>query len=248
MSSKSDLEKINKYTRKDLREDEVFIFSLILCDNEIDRDNECFTVSALQKLAQLFIGKTGIHDHNPKAEGQIARIFETEVLTDSEHFTKNNEAYTYLRAKAYIPISDGTADTIKKIDSGILKEVSIGCAVEKILCSVCGQNLREDVCEHGNSGKSHRVLDEPIDAYEWSFVAVPAQLGAGVIKSYSRYDVHKMSVDERSQTNSADVQSVIDECRKIFNRVTSEDKSPLPRLTAVDEIDVMWGALRPLLD
>ena len=36
----ADLEQLNKFTRRQFTGDEVFIFSVILCDNEIDRDKE----------------------------------------------------------------------------------------------------------------------------------------------------------------------------------------------------------------
>ena len=35
---------INKYTRRQLSKDEVYVFSVVLCDNDIDRDGERFTV------------------------------------------------------------------------------------------------------------------------------------------------------------------------------------------------------------
>ena len=56
--------KINRYTRREFKADEVYTFSVVLCDNEIDRDNERFTTDALQKLATLFLGKTGIFNHS----------------------------------------------------------------------------------------------------------------------------------------------------------------------------------------
>ena len=45
--------KINRYTRREFKADEVYTFSVVLCDNEIDRDFERFTADALQKLALL---------------------------------------------------------------------------------------------------------------------------------------------------------------------------------------------------
>ena len=54
MPLKSELEQINKYTRRELKEDEVYVFPVVLCDNEIDRDGERFSDSALEKLAELF--------------------------------------------------------------------------------------------------------------------------------------------------------------------------------------------------
>lgn len=181
------MEKINTYTRRALARDEVFVFSLILCDNEIDRDGERFPTQSLQTLRELFLGKTGLFDHKPVAAGQSARVFETQVEETGE---KNSvgEAYTHLRAWAYMVRCDKTADLILEIDAGIKKEVSVGCAVAEVGCSICGAKQRGmPTCTHKKghvySGRlCHHLLLEPTDAYEWSFVAVPAQRKAGVVK------------------------------------------------------------------
>ena len=82
------------------------------------------------------------------------------------------------------------ADLILEIEGGIKKEVSVGCAVAGSYCSVCGADRRENPCGH-HPGKKYggvlcyTLLDNPTDAYEWSFVAVPAQPAAGVTKSRS---------------------------------------------------------------
>ena len=67
------LEKINKFTRRPFTEDEIYVFSVILCDNDIDRDGERFSDKALEKIAELFVGKTGIFDHAPSSSNQIGR-------------------------------------------------------------------------------------------------------------------------------------------------------------------------------
>lgn len=184
------LAKINKFTHRELSADEVYVFPVILCDNEIDRDNEAFSIEALQKLAKLYIGKTGIFDHNPKGSNQTARIFDTEVITDLARNTKSGEAYTYLKATAYMVKTSANQDLIKEIDAGIKKEVSVSCSVEKHICSICGTNNKVKNCSHKkgrlyNGRKCYIILDNPTDAYEWSFVAVPAQVNAGVTKHYS---------------------------------------------------------------
>ena len=85
------LDKINKFTRRKLNEDEVYVFSVILCDNDIDRDCERFSDSALVTLKERFIGKTGIFDHDATTVNQNARIFDTELVTDSSRTTRNGE-------------------------------------------------------------------------------------------------------------------------------------------------------------
>ena len=62
--SEQELELINGYTRRKFTAEELYVFSVVLCDNEIDRDFERFTDEALGKMAELFIGKTGIFDHS----------------------------------------------------------------------------------------------------------------------------------------------------------------------------------------
>lgn len=180
---------INHYTRSVLTAQQVYIFPVTLCDNEVDRDFERFTVSALQKLSTLFLGKTGIFDHNMSAAGQSARIFKTWVETDKDRLTSAGEPYTALKAKAYMVRTDQNKALIDEIDAGIKKEVSVGCSVKKSVCSVCGKDMKTGECTH-IKGRVYGgklccgILSEPTDAYEWSFVAVPSQREAGVTKSF----------------------------------------------------------------
>lgn len=188
--SDEELALINKYTRRNLTSDEVYVFSVVLCDNDIDRDGERFTVESLFTLEKLFVGKTGIFDHNPSARNQTARIFACAVEAVEGRQTATGDEYFRLRARAYMPRSESNKDVILALDSGIIKEVSVGCAVEEVLCSICGE--KTDTCPHRKGEKyGSKIccgeLINPYDAYEWSFVAVPAQKDAGVTKSASVY-------------------------------------------------------------
>ena len=171
------LAKINLYSKTPLSAEQVYCFSVRLCDDQPDRDFERFDTDALPVLAELFRGKTGIADHDWSAERQIARVFDTEVLCE-------NGAH-YIRAWCYLLRTEKNADLIAEIEGGIKKEVSVGCAVKSTVCSVCGKPY--GVCEH-RKGQTYdgqlclAVLRDPADAYEFSFVAVPAQREAGVMK------------------------------------------------------------------
>lgn len=184
------IEKLNEFTRREFNEDEVYIFSVILCDNETDRDNEKFSLSALSQMKSLFIGKTGIFDHNAKTSNQTARIFNTEIVSDETKITKSGEVYTCLKATAYMVRTKSNEDLIKEIEGGIKKEVSVSCRAEKRICSVCSSDTLSSSCSHRGGKKygdkeCYFTLSEISDAYEWSFVAVPAQKLAGVTKSAS---------------------------------------------------------------
>ncbi|MDE6124457.1 MAG: hypothetical protein K2G22_04410, partial [Eubacterium sp.] len=185
-----DFDKIRQFTRKEFTEDELYIFSLILCNNDIDRDYEKFSVSALNELVKLFIGKTGIRDHSMKAADQTARIFDTWVEKLPNRKTADGEDLYVLRAKAYMVRSEENKSLITEIEAGIKKEVSVSCSMASSTCSICGKSRKNSGCSHINgrkySGKTcFSILSDAADAYEWSFVAVPAQREAGVTKSFN---------------------------------------------------------------
>lgn len=176
---------INRYTRREYGPQEVYAFSLALCDNEIDRDFERFSVEALETLGELFLGKTCIFDHEQKSVNQTARIYRTALRREPGRKTRAGEEYVQLTARAYLPKTQGNGEVIELIESGILKEVSVSCSVKRKVCGLCGR----EHCGHEKGkeypeGLGHLVLLEPTDAYECSFVAVPAQRAAGVVKHY----------------------------------------------------------------
>jgi len=182
-----ELTEINKFTRSPLSAEEVYCFAVLLCDNDVDRDFERFTVPALTKLSELFVGKTGIFDHNWSAGGQKARIYRTELVPDKAKKTLTGEPYVYLKAYAYMLKTESNGELIAEIEGGIKKEASIGCSVGSSICSVCGEASGKCTHERGKKYRGklcYHELSDPTDAYEWSFVAVPAQKNAGVIKQF----------------------------------------------------------------
>jgi len=184
-----ELEQINRFSRKKLTAEEVYTFAVRLCDNQVDRDGERFESNTLEGLAKLFVGKTGIFDHNWSASGQTARIYRTEVVDEPGVITDAGDMSRYVKAYAYMLRTPGNEELIAQLDGGILREVSVGCAVERSVCSICGK--QPGSCAHKKGecydGKlCYTKLEGAADAFEWSFVAVPAQPKAGVLKSKGR--------------------------------------------------------------
>ena len=179
MLTQEELQAINRYAKAELTEDQVYTFSVRLCDNEVDRDMERFATEDLERLGELFLGKSGIFDHQWSAKGQTARIYRTEVVR-----TEKNQ------------------DLITEIEGGIKKEVSVGCSMGRSVCSVCG--AENGACSHVK-GQVYgdklcfTELREPLDAYEWSFVAVPAQPRAGVVKRFGREEPELRLLQKQAQ-------------------------------------------------
>lgn len=233
----SDIDFINNLSRRTLTTDEVYTFPLVLCDNDIDRDFECFSIASLERLQTLFVGKTGIFDHNPKGSNQTARIYKTQVCDDTTKQTATGQPYFYLKAWAYIVKCEKNNDLILEIDAGIKKEVSVGCKAISSICSVCGQDTKKDRCSHipGTTYEQavcYRTLEQIEDAYEWSFVAVPAQIHAGVTKQFN----------ERGDGNM-DIQTIIEKSTQsitLSTRQTCELKQYLKEIQSMADLGKLY--------
>ena len=184
-----DLEQINGLAKAELSAEQVYVFALRLCDNEVDRDFERFDGEALERLGELLAGKSGIFDHQWSARGQTARIFRTEVVREPTARTEAGDEYRWLKGWAYLLRTEKNQDLIAEIEGGIKKEVSVGCGAGRSVCSICGEE--NGSCAHVPGQRydgrlCFRELRDITDAYEWSFVAVPAQRAAGVLKRFGQ--------------------------------------------------------------
>ena len=190
VATNEDLAKIQQFSRRELLPEEIYVFNVDLCNNDIDRDYEKFSVETLKQMAELFVGKTGIFDHSMKSTDQTARIFDAFVEKVNGKKTADGEDFYSLKAKAYMLNNEENKSLIDSIEAGIKKEVSVSCSVDKAYCSICHTDRKRAACEH-RKGRMYgdrlcfNILTDATDAYEFSFVAVPAQREAGVTKSFS---------------------------------------------------------------
>ena len=232
------LEAINALAKTRLNGEQVYVFSMRLCDDRIDRDGERFDTGALPGLAKLFLGKTGILDHRWSTENQVARIFETQVVKEKDE--------SYIRAWAYIRRGGKNDELIADIEAGIKKEVSVGCAMAQAVCSICGS-------EYGTCGhvKGERydgqvcavILKEPVDAYEFSFVAVPAQRQAGVMKGMGA----AVSLKELAAENGAQAEyRALTKEAELGRRYRKDLEDGVVRLGLALELGVSEPVLRSL--
>ena len=105
-----EMELVNQYSRRQLSADEEYLFTVALCDNDVDRDYERFTVESLFALEKLFVGKTGIIDHDPTARNQKARIISCKVESVDGMCTSRGDQLFRLTARAYIRRTGGSGE------------------------------------------------------------------------------------------------------------------------------------------
>ena len=236
----ADIDLINRYTLRDLKPEEVFAFSVNLCDDQPDRDFERFDVRSLRKLATLFPGKPLIQDHERSAKNQQGRIYRAQVVQDGN--------INRLRASVYMVRTPGTEETIKQIEGGVLKEVSVGFSLKKRTCSICGKPMIRSWfsarCENEHeTGKEYNgqtclgIMEDPSDAFEVSFVAVPSQPEAGVTKG--RKAGQKISPEELQWRKEIFMKN-----EEVISKFQSEDKKPRVYKDFIPEDDCSPGNIQ----
>ena len=228
-----DLKKINKYTLSPVKAEDVFIFKATIADNEQDDRNYMpFNLKALQDLKKLYPGRTMLKDHSRRADNQIARVYDTELVQNANKQTELGELYTELVAKIYMIKTDSNKDLIAEIIGGIKKEVSTSTVPEKMVCSICGVDNMKDWCRHfpgrdydvaDATGKSTKkrckmLLHGAKEAYELSFVAVPAQPRASTHKSIG----FAKPVEENPEINTPETETKNAEHEKMDARLFAQ--------------------------
>lgn len=213
-----DLKKINKYTLSPVKAEDVFVFKATMADNEQDDRNFMpFDLKALQALKKLYPGKTMLKDHSRRADNQIARIYDTELVQSNKQ-TELGELHTELVAKIYMIKTESNKDLIAEIMGGIKKEVSTSCTPEKMICNICNTDNMAKYCHHwpgveytiedgtatGTKKRCKMLLSGAKEAYELSFVAVPAQPRAGTHKSagFTKPVPEETETPEPEETNT----------------------------------------------
>ena len=147
--AEAELAAINRFAKSPLRAEEVYTFSLRLCDNEVDRDWERFDTAALNTLGDLFVGKSGIFDHQWTAEGQTARIYRTEMVREGAQVTAVGDGYCWLKAWAYLLRTEKNADLGRKYLRELRREVTRLAM------------LADDSMDGGALAKAAEHLEEP---------------------------------------------------------------------------------------
>lgn len=202
VATEDDLALINKNTINPLSAEDVFVFKVKLCDNELDRVNDHMTDNFLNEFADKAKSLTGITNHDWDAEGQMSRLYDTEVVEEEGVTNKLGEPYKYVLGKAYT--LNKFQDYIDKISSGLLKETSVSFESTEEVCSICGKQTLKGpdsvaVCPDGHvmgetyDGKlAYNDLKGVKDVFEWSLVAVPCQRDSGIVnKSYGGINLMK---------------------------------------------------------
>ena len=178
---------IKKYFNSDIGIDKVLVYKIRLCGNLVDRDLDSFTANALKELASKMIGVIGIKNHEADVDNVHSRLYNCYTEIDKSRTNEFGEPLEFVVGEAYTIVSDGNEKFVDGLSAGLFKEVSIGFKEGETLCSICGKPSGSCGHEVGKIYENEmciRRINGVEDAYEWSFVPIPAQLECGVVKRF----------------------------------------------------------------
>lgn len=203
--------------------DDDYTFTVKLCDNEIDDDNDRFSSQCLKQMAEMFVGKYGCI-----GETRIAKIVSTEIVTDENKWATLHERYQWLKATVIIPRSNETEQLIEQIEHGEKPEISVACSVNTSACSICGKTNRSCTHKPGEyyDGKlCYMTLYYPREVFEWAFVE-PAK------------SVEEKRLVEHQDEETGDLYYTVEKETNMDNHIDGTAEMMRPRICEVLGVEV----------
>jgi len=176
--------KINRFTRREFKADELYVGQLRLSNNCIDRDNERFSEEVLQRFVATTLRKTMLFDHARKVkDSAIGKFFDVELekMPLQQAIAEIGEELVlpdgvtdvwFHSPWFYIPIAGIDKKDIVKIDAGIYDFGSIGFRAESLV-PVMDKDGDIRFWEYRGSGRNTEMT-------EGSLVYLGAQYGMSV--------------------------------------------------------------------
>ena len=190
------VEEVNRFALRPLEREEFEVFTLDLCNDQVDRHHSRFPGEELEKINGMVPGRPLMERHDLKGSLPRGTFFRSRLNRD--------DAVTSVRPDVYVLRTDENKDFILNIEGGMYRETSIGFAFQTPECSVCSSDLR--TCDHvpGRSygdERCHYVMRDVLEVIEGSVVPSGSQ-GTGFV------------AQERALT----APEALEEARRLFHR------------------------------
>ena len=221
------LAKINRFTRREFKKEELYVGQLRLSNNCIDRDDERFSEEVLQRFIETTLRKTMLFDHARKLkDGAIGKYFDVELekmplqqaiseIGEELVLPEGVKDVWFHSPWFYIPIAGIDPKDIVKIDAGIYDFGSIGFRADSCV-PVSDQNGDVIYWEYRGSSRNTEMT-------EGSLVYLGAQFGMAV-KSAGSVDWRKknpLTPDDDEAGDEGNDKSYVDWRKK--NPLTPDD-------------------------
>jgi len=169
-NSDQDLDAINRHTLKPVTKDDIAVFRMDLCNDQVDRHFSRFPQKELRAINDMIVGKPLMELHDTHGRQPLGKFFQSRMNKDGGNVSVQPDCFI-LRTPA-------NEEMIRNIEAGICCGTSIGFSFENPECSICEGDLRE--CSHYpgidyDGERCHYVMHDVSDVYEGSVVPLGSQ-------------------------------------------------------------------------
>lgn len=178
-ASDEDMAAVNTHTLSPLTADKVAIFSMDLCNDQVDRNVSRFPENELKAINEMIVGKPLMELHDMPAQGlfgstrgsqPVGTFFRSQLVQEDGKLSVRSDVFMLRDA--------GDDNLIAKIDAGVAKGTSISFVLDRPECSICGCDIRD--CAHMpgedvDDELCHVILKEVTDVFEGSIVPLGSQ-------------------------------------------------------------------------
>lgn len=150
--TREQLEKINRFSRVELTEDDVFVFRSMMIDNAPTAYYTIIHENLLRKFSADVKRGVGLLLSHDSSKLPVGRSFDS--LLVEEYDEETGEILKSLYGDFYIPLGRNTEsgvttdDIVKGIETGTIFDTSIGFNAKSMVCSICGRDIRSLDCPH----------------------------------------------------------------------------------------------------
>jgi len=170
---------VNKFTLRPLSRDEFAVFTMDLCNNQIDAHYSRFPVEELESINTMVPGRPFMERHDTKGTLPRGTFFRSRL------HEKQDRDYVSVRPDVYVLHTDDNKGLITNIEGGVYRATSIGFSFMHPECSVCHKDIR--ACDHipgrtYNHELCHYVMRDVVSVLEGSVVFSASQ-GTGFVNA-----------------------------------------------------------------
>lgn len=176
---------INSFALRPLQHEEVAVFTLDLCNNQVDKHFSRFPDEELERINRMTPGRPLMERHDLRGTLPRGTFFRSSVHREGEHFS--------VRPEVYVLRATDNHDFILNIEGGVYRETSIGFSFRVPECAVCGKDLR--TCAHVPGRRygdvtCHFIMRDVLEVIEGSVVSAGSQGTRFVSQQRALPDLH----------------------------------------------------------
>ncbi len=175
------LQAVNRFALRPLTRDEFVVFTLDLCNNQVDKHHSRFPEDELAKVSELVPGRPLMERHDLRGSLPRGTFFRSRLHEE--------EGVVSVRCEVYVLRTAENEGFIRNIEGGVYRETSIGFSFQTPECSLCGNDIR--ACGHVpgrvyEERACHFIMRNVVEVIEGSVVASGSQGTRFVVSDNAR--------------------------------------------------------------